>query len=173
MRQIIILCIVVMGVISCQKKRDIDYAIVKGVIKNHSDVTTTIMHNGETRELSIDETGMFTDTLRSSEGYNYHSLSYGDDQIVIYAEPGDDLTMKFDANDFLNTIGYSGVGAGNNNYLVEKKKVEIRQDSIIASKVGGNGYDKLYSVEEEMFLTLQSDKRNTIRELLGEVPGVG
>ncbi|MFK7933897.1 MAG: TlpA family protein disulfide reductase [Saprospiraceae bacterium] len=48
-------------------------------------------------------------------------LRYGEQILPVYLEPGDELSLSFDPQQFEQTLKFSGQGAANNNYLKENR----------------------------------------------------
>jgi thiol-disulfide isomerase/thioredoxin len=81
----------------------------------------------------------------------------------VYLEKGFQLQLETKADDFINSIKYSGLGQDENNYLIQKNKV-------IESKYGDqSNFEnvlKIYSDEEQVFLdNIESLKKSMLDKL--------
>ena len=87
-------------------------------------VTNEVVRNVTLKELNFDLDGISLD-----EGY--YILKKEEDKAVLYIKPAHELTISFDAEDFHNSIEFTGKGALINKFLAEKnatykKKPRIR-----------------------------------------------
>lgn len=83
-------------------------------------------------------------------------LNYNNVVVKLFVEVGDSVFIKFNGNDMLSSIRISGVGAGNNNYMIQKFK---KFDSL-----------KYINKNEVAYLSyldsLKNNKQNFYREYL-------
>lgn len=110
------------GIIAC-KEEPKDFAIVSGKITNKQYIFTI---NSMDREfidaLTVDNDGTFMDTLRVKAGqYMFYD---GKNFAPFYIENGNNIKITYDANDFLNTLNFSGEGSQISTYLKEKRAIE-------------------------------------------------
>ncbi|MDN3665783.1 TlpA family protein disulfide reductase [Algibacter miyuki] len=116
-----ILCLV-----SCKKDHEKDYIILSGEIANKiQDYIVVSINNTEIKDtIQLSSTGHFIDTLKVDNGA--HLISHGKVYLRPYFEKGYNVTLKFDANDFNNTLTYAGKGAEANNYILAKRQKELK-----------------------------------------------
>ena len=129
-------------VVSCKQDASLDYVVISGKVSNLGDSELTINTNDrsftETLELSSD--GSFTDTLYvKSPSYVLYDSQH---PVFLHLEPGYNLNISYDNDDFENTLSITGTGAEANNYLREKKS--------LTKEKFGNSKDT-YSLNEEEF----------------------
>ena len=98
------LLIAVFAVISCKNEAPIDYAVISGKITNKEVKAVSI---NDTKGLikkiiEVSEDGNFVDTLKFETGT--YILFDGKNRINIYLEPGNNININYNANDFLNTL---------------------------------------------------------------------
>lgn len=127
MRKIVLIIIAAFSIIACQNQATKDYALIKGEISNYPE---SKIYMGS-KLVSVAENGTFSDTLKLERG-NY-KIQDSKNSINIYIEPGFDLTLNYDYNDFENTLVLKGRGADEYYYQTErlKKIAEIKKDKEI------------------------------------------
>ena len=119
----------------------------KGKITNpNSDEASIKDDNGYIKYFKISTSGEFADTLNIPKEGTY-TFSDGRETSAIYLEKDFDLTLNLNTEKFDETIKYSGVGAGCNNYLAKKYMI----NEIVLSDYS------VYKLDEDGFLnTLDS-----------------
>ena len=147
---------------ACKEDATIDYAIISGKITNKEigDVTINSYDITLTETLSVSEDGRFTDTL-STEISSY-VLYDGKNPIFLHLEPGYNLTINYNAQDFDNSLSISGKGSETNNYLFVKRKNE--------QKLFGQA-NETYILSEsqfkEKFLTIKKSQDSLLNNIKG------
>ena len=68
---------------------------------------------------NIDKDGSFSDTLNLKKSAYYYFI-HGRERIQLFLEPGNNLMIDLDANEFDESITFSGSGMENNTFLKEK-----------------------------------------------------
>jgi len=150
MKKAAILLILTVIVLSCNTEKAIDYAIVKGKITNfHND--KIYMPN----EVRIAADGSFIDTLKTQGGIVgfYDGNNFTD----LYLEPGDDLTINYNANEFMSSLTFSGSGAQNCFYLFEKMKTQ-KEDKEVSAET--------YLLDEETYKSKMLNDKKALEEKL-------
>ena len=127
----IILLLIAISIISCNKQQINDYVSIKGKIANQNNETLTILGKDFKKEIKVNEDGSFQDTLKVIDGF--HGYNDGVLQAFIYLKNGYDIEMNFDTEDFPNSISFNGDGAGTNIYL-NKKVNYIQKNSLDNAK---------------------------------------
>ncbi len=99
-------------------------AVISGKISNPlSDEITVITYPNplipEDKETTVELTGNTFKLEIPVTGTTLAELVHGDEVVPVYLEPGYDLTLNFNGNKFLKTIGFEGKGANENNYLAQ------------------------------------------------------
>lgn len=113
--------------VACKQNEIVkDYTTLSGIITNS--INTDLVLNGPDfqRTLNIDENGKFKDTMKLEEGF--YRLDYGDVQTFLFLKNSYDLNLNFDAKDAKNTLSFSGLGAGTNNYMADKIRFEEKEN---------------------------------------------
>ncbi|MFT4759831.1 MAG: thiol-disulfide isomerase/thioredoxin [Paraglaciecola sp.] len=98
---------------------EIKDVILKGMVENAKGGEATIVIDGKKISALLDETGNFMATIPVEIG-QMAQLSYGGERTTFYVEPGDAMTVKFNVEEFDETMSYSGKGAEESNYLASK-----------------------------------------------------
>jgi thiol-disulfide isomerase/thioredoxin len=115
----LIIALFAISIVACKQEPKIDYAILSGTIANSKETTASIKSGDFKAEISINEDGTFSDTLRISEN-GFYSLSIGRESTSMFLKKGDHIDMTIDSKAFDESITYSGQGAPENNYLAKK-----------------------------------------------------
>ena len=119
------LLIAFIAIVSCKDDTEKAATVVSGKITNNrgSEITFKKPNNQEFIEtLNVARDGSFLDTLLIETGV--YTFQYGRNRTEIFVEAGNDLTINFDANDFENTLTFSGDGSEISTYLFNKQKTE-------------------------------------------------
>ena len=113
-------------VFSCKESSPVvDYTTLSGAIANTSDVDLILNGPGFQRKIELNEDGKFKDTMKLEEGF--YMLSYGQTKTYLFLKNPYDLNISFDANDAKNSLSFSGLGAGTNNYMADKIRFEQQE----------------------------------------------
>nr|WP_321233053.1 TlpA disulfide reductase family protein [uncultured Psychroserpens sp.] len=155
----LIIVLFAISIIACKQEPKIDYAVVSGKVENSKATTATLKSADFKAEISVDENGTFSDTLRIPEN-GFYSLSIGREYTPVYLSTGDNLTITVDAKNFDKSITYSGEGAVENNYLAAKTLENIKTTSDRAT---------FYSVEEADFKKAISEMKSKNETRLNEL----
>jgi thiol-disulfide isomerase/thioredoxin len=144
------------ALISCKSDPNIDYALISGRVDNTTD-NKVVIKNGEFNiEIAIESGGTFADTLRLSEA-GFYTLSIGREITSMYLKNGDDLNLVLDANQFDETLSYTGKGSSENNYLAAKQ--------LNIEKLSSNPQE-FYSLDEQAFKTRVDSLKQSNASLL-------
>jgi len=84
-------------------------------------LSNKVLHDVELKEFNFD----LPDT-NLEEGY--YLLKKGENEALLYIRPEDELTINFDAQQFHNSLVFTGGGADINTYLANRNKVFLDED---------------------------------------------
>ena len=158
----IVFFIAVLAIISCKEEPKVDYAIISGKIVNSSANELSFNSAGSLiKTIKVAEDGTFKDTLTVAAGY--YLLSDGKNNTSLYLDKGNTVNINFDANDFENTLEFSGVGSEISNYLFIKNKKY--------KEIAGEGTD-IYLLEEAAYKSKINEIKTASEELLNATEGV-
>ncbi len=113
-------------VISCGRL-DNSFVIFSGKINNTAETIIKVSnYNNEYRKtIPINSSGWFKDTLFiDKSGYYYFQI--GKSYTTVKFKNGWDLHLNIDADDFFNSISYTGKGSIENNYNVSRQKLKAK-----------------------------------------------
>ena len=149
--------IAVLAIISCKEEPKIDYAVLTGKIANINvdKLSFNSAEEGLKESIKVSKDGVFTDTIVVSKGF--YMLSDGENNITLYLDAGNNVTINFDANDFENTFEISGVGSEISSYLFEKNKK--------SKELIGEGID-IYLLEEADYKAKVNEIKTASEDLL-------
>jgi len=118
----ILLLIAALAIISCKSEVSIDYAIVSGKILNTSitQISVASFDRKISKEFKVDSEGNFRDTLNVKSGV--FSFYDGENYENFHVESGNDIQIYYDANDFTNSLKFTGKGSEISSYLLLKKR---------------------------------------------------
>ena len=159
------LLIVAITILSCKNEKEAAFTVISGEIINNrgSEITFRKPSNAEFNEtIKISGDGKFIDTL-FIDGGNY-TFQYGRNRAEIYLIPGSSLDIKFDANDFNNTLMFSGKGSEMSNYLFEKQKAE--------KKLLGEDPNEIYKLDEAAYVAKVKEIKSTLEKLVSDSKGI-
>jgi hypothetical protein len=125
---LIIIGIIGITITSCSAKEPKDYMIFSGEIANYNKKTDKIYiyYPPKKHEISINENGSFSDTLRIKTGYYY--IHYNNKRTFVYLNKTNDLKLFFNlknttASNRLNINKFKGKDVAINTYLQKKDKL--------------------------------------------------
>jgi thiol-disulfide isomerase/thioredoxin len=139
----IVLALATLAIVSCKKEdvKLVDYTLISGKITNKEGNDLKIYKGRELKkEISLDENGMFSDTLRLESG---EYVAVAEKQFAqIYVANGQHFNITLDTKDFDNSISFKGEGAKANELLSSLSKLQENLD-----------YETLLSSEKDVFET--------------------
>ncbi|WP_372793332.1 TlpA family protein disulfide reductase [Lutibacter sp.] len=104
--------------VSCKNEVK-DYVTLKGTLKTVGVEKIVIQGRGFSKEIAVDKNGVFSDTLKISDGV--HAIANGNDRITLYLKNGFDLNLEFKGEKFSDGISFTGKGAETNNFMENKR----------------------------------------------------
>ena len=157
------LLIAVFTVISCKNEAPIDYAVISGKIINKVEAAVSINNtNGLIKKIiEVSEDGNFVDTLKFETGR--YIIFDGKNRINIYLEPGNNININYDANNFLNSLSFEGIGSEISSYILNKGK---KQYEILGAGMG------VYELEEDAYKTTFAKVKSSLVELINGAEGI-
>jgi thiol-disulfide isomerase/thioredoxin len=158
MKKLFITLLTLASFSACQQEPKIDYVIFSGKIENAKGKTLNITRGAFEQIIELNTNGTFTDSLNIAPGY--YSLSHGRDYTTLYLAPGYNLSMSVNANEFDETIKYTGVGAENNNYLAKK---------ILNNEAVQGNLSDYYAQEESDFVKTTEKNQNQLLTALSSL----
>lgn len=163
MRNILILFLA-LAIVSCKQDggNHSEYAIVSGEITNKQGVVTINSFDRTfSKALEFDTNGRFVDTVDTY--YNKYVIFDGSTPVFIHVEPGFNINISYDANNFDNTISITGKGAEISNYLVKSHQIE-RQYFVNA--------ENAYALDEAQFKKRMNAMKYTKDSVLHSIEGI-
>ncbi len=118
MRKLSLFVLVVLA-ISCKQKEKPNYFVFNGTVENNTAETAFISGNDFEAHIPINEKGEFSDTLHIKND-GFYDLYIGREHTGIYLEKGKNLSVDLNADEFDETIKYTGDLANVNNFLAAK-----------------------------------------------------
>ena len=123
MKKILIILSFFILLSSCKKESDSsNYVTLSGKLTNTNNNSLSILNQGFKKDISINEDGSFSDTLKVESGL--HLLQIDNSRSLIHLENGYNLSVELDAKNIINSITFAGLGAGTNNFLAENNKLQ-------------------------------------------------
>jgi len=144
MNKFILLAFSALLLTACENPTENNFVTLSGSLENSKDTILSIANNtGVLKEIKIDEYGVFNDTLKlnSSKGEIFTLFTNPNNRAPIFLKNGYDITLKGDADQFMESFIFSGKGAENSNFVL----AQIQQSQSI-----GNPQDVI-ELEEAAF----------------------
>lgn len=115
---------------SCKNEKNVkNYAVFNGTISGSDDkmvyFRSESMDEQYNDSASIDDNGFFSIKL-DLKAPKYYSFKIGDQYSILYLSPGDSVSAKVIADNFDETLNYSGTGSECNNYLADLLLIESK-----------------------------------------------
>tara|TARA_R110002020_G_scaffold9874_10_gene38409 strand:+ start:5046 stop:6413 length:1368 start_codon:yes stop_codon:yes gene_type:complete len=150
------LFLLVLVVIACKQEEKPQYSILSGTVENNTAETVFVRGNDFEKRTQIDENGSFLDTLHiKTDGF--YEMYVGRERTGIYLEKGKTLSVTLDANEFDETLKYTGDLGNINNFLAAKylwneqnldyKEIFSKNEADFVEQLDKNqkSYDSLYT----------------------------
>ncbi len=119
MKKLLIILTALLILAACKNEPKIkDYVTISGKVNNAKGTILSIANQNYEKEIEINEDGSFSDTLKVEDGI--YVIQNGSGQAVVQLKNGYNLSVNFDAEDINNSISFTGLGAGTNNYMATK-----------------------------------------------------
>lgn len=121
MKNLIILTLSLFVFYSCTQEHSNKYLTFSGKLENISknDSLIQIVNNSGTilKTISLNDDGSFNDSLIVKNPAVY-TFQLGQKRAPVFLKNGYDLDFKGDANDFMKSFVYSGIGSESNNFIL-------------------------------------------------------
>tara|TARA_B100001287_G_scaffold46460_2_gene35526 strand:- start:5725 stop:7104 length:1380 start_codon:yes stop_codon:yes gene_type:complete len=101
-------------ILSCYNLKS-QHVTISGKIINPNSSKVSIRNSGYSKEISVSKDGEFSDTLHVKSGE--FSLTDFKESTSIYLEPGYDLYLTLNTNEFDESLVFKGIGEKPNNFL--------------------------------------------------------
>ncbi|MGY8934242.1 MAG: TlpA family protein disulfide reductase [Flavobacteriales bacterium] len=151
----LLLLLVTISILSCQKKVKPTHVIFTGSIENSNSNSAKISGNGFEKVIEITENGSFSDTLKiDKEGY--YSLRIGRESTPVYLIQGANVGLTLNTKEFDESLVYTGDIAAENNYLAAKYLLSEKEMA----------FDKVYSLPEDEFIIELNKINSSYSDLL-------
>ncbi|MFD0760954.1 TlpA family protein disulfide reductase [Lutibacter aestuarii] len=157
------LLIAAVAIVSCKNEAPIKYAVLTGKITNKlpGEFTVNSMDRSFKETIEIAEDGSFVDTLTLKAGT--YMLYDGKNATPVYLSEGFNVNVAYDANDFKNTLAFTGEGSEISNYLQAKSKTE--------KEIMGEGMG-VYELEEDEYKAKFNEIKTALNNLLTSTEGI-
>ncbi len=151
----IVFALAALAIFSCKENKPVDYTLITGKISNNSENLKIYKGRELKKEITLSEIGEFSDTLRLETG-DYSALI--NNQVTkIYVKNGNHFNLTANANEFNNTLAYTGQGAKANQTLLKLTNLQQNLDYVTLISKNKNEFDKGLA-------TFKNEYSNTIKE---------
>ena len=161
----VVLC--ALSILAC-KEEPKDYVTFSGKITNQNSDSLLVGTRTYTKTIKVDSDGTFKDTLKITEP-GVFAIYDGKASTPIFLRNGFDINMNVDANEFDETIKFSGTGAEHNTFLAEHKLLQdklLDQDKL--SSLDRDGLKKEIESAKKELKDFYDDNRNVDSLLLAQ-----
>lgn len=155
----IILILFTLFFISCSPEKEIDYAIISGVITNADSNKITLINqynSDDLKDIILDQNGIFTDTIQIQKA-GFYSVYENINSIALFLSKGDHIVFTYDAKKLDTTLVFTGSGSITAKYLANKSKV---------NRKASNNSENLYSLNEKEFIDSIKNVKTELEDLL-------
>ena len=123
MKNILTILLVTLVLSAC-KTEPKDYATISGKIDNVNDQKKLTIFNrlGYNKEITVNDDGSFSDTLKVTEGR--YTFTDGNQYGTIFLKNDSEIVLNVDANKFDESLTFTGDLADNNNYIIESFRIQ-------------------------------------------------
>lgn len=149
--------IIALFIVSCNIEEKPTYTVINGSVTNNTGETAFVRGNGFESRVPISETGSFVDTLNIKKD-GFYELYVGRERTEIYLEKGKNLSVTLNAEEFDESLKYTGDLADINNFLAAKylwneQNVDLKE---------------LFSKDENAFLKQIDENQKSLDSLFKE-----
>lgn len=149
--------IIALFIVSCITEEKPTYTVINGSVTNNTGETAFVRGNGFESRVPISETGSFVDTLNIKKD-GFYELYVGRERTEIYLEKGKNLSVTLNAEEFDESLKYTGDLADINNFLAAKylwneQNVDLKE---------------LFSKDENAFLKQIDENQKSLDSLFKE-----
>ncbi|RNI23660.1 peroxiredoxin family protein [Rufibacter latericius] len=117
--------------------------------------TVPASYSGESHTVALSKNGEFTLKAPLNEPM-LGELVHGPESIMLYLQPGDNLDVRADAEDFISSLKMKGEGFEENNYLLQfERKFEEEEDYQVLP-------DNIHKREKDFLLFLEERKEDQL-----------
>src|SRR5210317_382495 len=123
MKNILTILLVTLVLASC-KTEPKDYATISGKIENVNEQKKLTIFNraGYSKEITVNDDGSFSDTLKVADGR--YTFTDGNQYGTIFLKNDSEIVLNVDANKFDESLTFTGDLADNNNYIIESFRIQ-------------------------------------------------
>ncbi|WP_428741397.1 TlpA family protein disulfide reductase [Tenacibaculum sp.] len=130
MKKFIYTSLFALALVACSKESK-DYVTFSGKITNKNS-DSVVISNPQfqfNRVIKVDENGMFKDTMNVKGGF--YRFFDGKEYATLYLKNGADINMSLDANEFDETINFTGEGSKESAFLAQ---ASLKQEELFGDK---------------------------------------
>ncbi len=103
---------------SCSQEQPTNYLTLSGKLENNKDSILTIANRqGIIKEIKINSSGLFKDTLKVANGSIY-TIDASNNRAPIYLKNGYNIYLEGDTQNFMKNLKFSGKGSSNSNFII-------------------------------------------------------
>lgn len=126
MKSIFKLLILSLLISSCEEQVPKDYVELRGTITNYNGTGQITVYNkaGFNKQIPINPDGTFSDTLNIAEGR--FLFNDGKSAAYIYLQNNNTTQIKFDANNFVESLNFTGDDADKSNVYI--KQIQLQSE---------------------------------------------
>lgn len=152
MKKVLVLVFSIVGLFTATAQETVKFAAE--IANRNGDVIYIKDYANKTvKEIKVNDKGVFSDSFSVTD--NFYLMYDGVEYAQLFLKNGYDLKLKMDAQNFDESIKFTGKGAGENNYLAEATLLEQKYD-----------FEGLLAKPEADFKKSVEDKANAERAKL-------
>jgi thiol-disulfide isomerase/thioredoxin len=155
----ILLLLFVINILACESEPK-NYVSISGEILNAppSKTITILNKEGYKKEIKITDEGHFSDTLNVQEGL--YMFTDGKEYGNIYLKNNNNTVLKVDANNFTETLKFTGSDADKNNFFIENLRLQHKYLTPDLMSKSEDDFDKTFVELKRAYTKLKLSKKN-------------
>jgi thiol-disulfide isomerase/thioredoxin len=156
----LLLLVAVFAIFSCKNEPEVpkDYVTLSGKIENKKSDSLVVRTRTFSKTIKVNDDGTFKDTLKVVSGvYNVHD---GNEGLSMYLKNDFDINLTTDAENFYETVKFTGKGAVHSNFLIESRRKSEKMLNIdMLSSLDSLGFEKrMDEIKDELTTYFNSQK---------------
>ena len=158
MKKILVVLVLAIAIISC-KSEPKDYVTLSGKIENVNEEKkiTILNRTGFKKEITVNDDGTFSDTLRVVEGR--FRFTDGNEYGTVYLKNDNETSFTLDSDNFDESLNFTGDAADKNNFLIENIRLQGKYLSADIFDFDKATFDKTFADLETAYNELKEKSK--------------
>ncbi|MDB9723172.1 TlpA family protein disulfide reductase [Polaribacter sp.] len=161
MKKLSFLLLMVLAIVSCNKKHSKEYLSLVVKLENNKDSILTILsQEGTIKVIKVQEDGIFKDTLKVPKGGVYTLQTSPKKRAPIFLKNGFDIEISGNSEKFMTSFEFTGEGSENNSFILAQisESQRIGNPALILALEENEFKNKIIDLEKKQDSLLNSYK---------------